>query len=76
LCLPFPHRLLSNLNAITAAILIQSQEQISHIQQKASIQTVIKPGSVQVTAVGANAGGPVVVQGSNTTPTGVKGAIL
>ena len=63
-------------NAISEAVLIQSQEHISHIQQKASIQTVIKPGSVQVTAVGANAGGPVVVQGSNATPTGVKGAIL
>lgn len=63
-------------NAITSAVLVQAQEQISHIQQKASIQTVIKPGSVQISAVGANAGGPIVVQGSNVMPTGVKGVIL
>ena len=63
-------------NAMAAAALIQAQEQVSHIQQKASIQTVIKPGSLQINAVGANAGGPIVVQGSNITPTGVKGVIL
>lgn len=62
-------------NAISSAMLIQAQEQVSHIQQKASVQTVIKPGSIQITAAGGNAGGPVVVQGSNITPTGVKGTI-
>jgi hypothetical protein len=63
-------------NAMAAAALVQSQEQVSHIQQKASIQTVINPGSVQISAVGANAGGPIVVQGANIMPTGVKGVIL
>lgn len=63
-------------NAMAAAALVQAQEQVSHIQQKASIQTVIKPGAVQISAVGANAGGPIVVQGSNIMPTGVKGVIL
>jgi hypothetical protein len=63
-------------NAMAAAALVQAQEQISHIQQKASIQTVIKPGAMQISAVGANAGGPIVVQGSNIMPTGIKGVIL
>ena len=56
-------------NAIASAALIQAQEQISHIQSKAKVNTVIKPGSVQITAVGANAGGPIIVQGSNISLT-------
>jgi hypothetical protein len=56
-------------NAVKSVMLIQAEEQISHIQTKAKISTVIKPGSVQITAVGGNAGGPIVVQGSNTSIT-------
>lgn len=62
-------------NAITEAMLIQSQEQISHIQTKAKVSTVIKPGSVQITAVGGNAGGPIVVQGSNVSLTQNSGIL-
>lgn len=56
-------------NAIASAMLIQAQEQVSHIQTKAKVNTVLKPGSIQITAVGGNAGGPIVVQGSNTSIT-------
>jgi hypothetical protein len=56
-------------NAMASAALIQAQEQISHIQTKAKVNTVIKPGAIQITAVGGNAGGPIVVQGANVSLT-------
>jgi hypothetical protein len=62
-------------NAISSAMLIQAQEQISHIQTKAKVTTVIKPGAVQITAVGGNAGGPIVVQGSNVSLTQNSGIL-
>ena len=62
-------------NAISSAMLIQAQEQISHIQTKAKVTSVIKPGSVQITAVGGNAGGPIVVQGSNVSLTQNSGIL-
>jgi hypothetical protein len=62
-------------NAISSAMLIQAQEQVSHIQTKAKISTVIKPGSIQITAVGGNAGGPIVVQGSNISITQNSGVV-
>ena len=60
-------------NAVKSVMLIQAEEQISHIQTKAKVSSVIKPGSVQITAVGGNAGGPIVVQGSNTSITETSG---
>jgi hypothetical protein len=63
-------------NAITEAVLLQAEEQIKHIQTKAKVNTVIKPGSIQLTGVGANAGGPVVIQGSNITPTQNTGILI
>jgi hypothetical protein len=62
-------------NAISSAMLIQAQEQVSHIQTKAKVTSVIKPGSVQITAVGGNAGGPIVVQGSNVSLTQNSGIL-
>lgn len=62
-------------NAISSAMLIQAQEQVSHIQTKAKVTSIIKPGSVQITAVGGNAGGPIVVQGSNVSLTQNSGIL-
>lgn len=62
-------------NAIAESVLISSQEEVSHIQQNAKVSSIIKPGSLQVTAAGANAGGPVVVQGANISLTQTSGVI-
>lgn len=62
-------------NAIAETILIYSQEIVSHIQQNAKVTTALKPGSIQVTAAGANAGGPLVAQGANITPSQSSGII-
>jgi hypothetical protein len=38
------------------------------IKKDASIQVGIQPGSMMLTGFGSNAGGPVVIQGFNTSP--------
>ena len=60
-------------NAVKSLILLQSNEGVKHIQTKAKVSSVIKPGSVQVTVVGANAAGTLVAQGSNTSITESSG---
>jgi hypothetical protein len=62
-------------NAVSEAMLIASQEQVSHIQQNAKVSTVIKPGAVQVTATGTAGPIPVVVQGANISLTETAGII-
>jgi hypothetical protein len=62
-------------NRDAAALFIASQEKISHIQQNAKVSTIIKPGSVQITAIGTAGPIPVVVQGANTIPTPNSGVI-
>lgn len=62
-------------NAASAAILVQAQEQIAHIQQNANVQGALSPGSVLISGVGTSAAGPVPFQGSNITPTTFNSAI-
>ena len=38
------------------------------IKKDASVQVGIQPGSMMLTGFGSNAGGPVVIQGFNTSP--------
>jgi len=56
-------------NAVKSLILLQANESVKHIKTKARVSSVIKPGSVQVTVVGANAAGTLVASGSNTSIT-------
>ena len=62
-------------NAMALAKLVESNETVSHIVENGKVSAAFGPGSVQMTAVGANAGGPVVVQGSNTSIASVSGII-
>ena len=39
------------------------------------VDIIIPPGTIQMTAVGANAGGPILVQGANTTISSGNGII-
>lgn len=54
--------------------LIRVQEIINALLLEAKIEIVIPPG-IQVTAVGANAGGPIVVQGTTTNIAAGSGVI-
>ena len=45
-----------------------TNEMYRAIKKDASIQVGIQPGSMMLTGFGSNAGGPVVIQGFNTSP--------
>jgi hypothetical protein len=62
-------------NKTAAAMLVQCQEMVSHIQQNAKVTTVIPPGSILFQGTGANAGGPFVTNGSNILPAITDGVI-
>ena len=63
-------------NAITAAILTQSNEQIKHIQTKGVVTSVLGLNTLQVTVAGANAGGPFLASGSNSAIATFKGGLF
>jgi hypothetical protein len=63
-------------NAAAGAIFTMAKNTVSHIQDNASVQGAIGPSSINITATGANAGGPIIVQGTNTALTSFNSSIL
>ena len=53
-------------NKINAFVRIFSEEIVREIKDNAKVSCVITPGSIMTTGTGGNAGGPVVVQSTNT----------
>jgi hypothetical protein len=49
---------------------------VSHIQDNANVQGAIGPASINITASGANAGGPIIVQGTNMGLTAFNSSVL
>ena len=63
-------------NLTIAFIQAITEERNRSLKFDASFQVGIQPGSMMLTAIGANGGGPITVQGVNTS-TGIgSGAIL
>ena len=60
-------------NKFALFVLTMSQQMIDEIQTNMKIDAVIPPGTIQVTAVGGNAGGPIVVSGANNIITPISG---
>lgn len=54
-------------NSLEILMNIISEEMISAVQEDMRVDVLIDPGQ-QITAFGANGGGPIVVQGSNIAP--------
>lgn len=54
---------------------IRVEEIIKAIRMDSKVEVVVPPGSIAITAFGANAGGPVTVQGTNTSPVNLGGII-
>jgi hypothetical protein len=52
-------------NPIAAFSLISAKEIVGHIQDNANVQGAIAPSGINIMATGANAGGPIIVQGTN-----------
>ena len=63
-------------NAAAAAIFAMSKNTVSHIQDNASVQGAFGPSTINIVATGANAGGPLVVNGTNTNITSFNSSIL
>ena len=62
-------------NLFAIAITEVAEEMLDEIRLNGKVDIVIPPGTIQVTAVGANAGGPILVQGANTTISSGNGII-
>lgn len=54
-------------NSVASAFVVTSKTFVEHIQENASVQGAIAPAALNITAAGGNAGGPITVQGTNTT---------
>ncbi len=63
-------------NALAGMVFAMSKNTVEHIQDNASVQGVIGPASINIMATGANAGGPIVVQGTNTALTSFNSSVL
>lgn len=55
-------------NLTVAFAAANTEEMFRAVKHDMSIQVGIEPGSVEIMAQGANAGGPVIVRGTNLTP--------
>ena len=62
-------------NLFAVAINMLAEEMLDEIRLNSKVDVVIPPGTIQITAVGGNAGGPIVVQGANTTITSGDGIV-
>lgn len=62
-------------NLFAIAITEVAEEMLDEIRLNGKVDIVIPPGTIQMTAVGANAGGPILVQGANTTISSGNGII-
>lgn len=52
-------------NPVAAFSLISAKEIVGHIQDNANVQGAFGPSAINILATGANAGGPIIVQGTN-----------
>lgn len=56
-------------------ILIMCEELVNEIQTNGVVQSSVAPGSISITGIGANAGGPISIQGFNDKVAEIKGII-
>lgn len=60
-------------NKMNGLIYVLADEVVREIRQNSVTEGVVLPGGMIIQAVGANAGGPVVVVGTNLNPVKVTG---
>lgn len=63
-------------NSAAGAVFSMANNTVSHIQENASVQGVLGPASINITATGANGGGPIVVNGTNLGLTSFNSSVL
>lgn len=62
-------------NKVTAFVRILAEEIVNEIKNNARVDVAIPPGILTSFGTGANAGGPVSVFSTNTTPTVTNGIV-
>lgn len=62
-------------NKVTAFVRILAEEIVNEIKNNARVDVAIPPGVLTSFGTGANAGGPVSVFSTNTTPTVTNGIV-
>ena len=62
-------------NLLAKAVEADAEEMIKSITTEGKVQTALAPGSIQVSTVGANVGGPVIAQGMSTNLVSVDGVM-
>lgn len=60
-------------NMVNTLISVICEEVVREIQTNCIVESVIAPGTIFITGEGANAGGPVVITGTNTNPVKATG---
>ena len=63
-------------NLTVAFAFASTKEYFRALKKDASVQVGVQPGSMMITGFGANAGGPVNIQGVNTSPSIAVGAVV
>ena len=63
-------------NLTVAFAFASTKENFRALKKDASVQVGVQPGSMMITGFGANAGGPVNIQGVNTSPSIAVGAVV
>jgi hypothetical protein len=63
-------------NAAAGMVFTMAKNTVGHIQDNANVQGAFGPASINITATGANAGGPIVVNGTNLGITSFNSSIL
>ena len=63
-------------NLTVAFAFASTKENFRALKKDAPVQVGVQPGSMMITGFGANAGGPVNIQGVNTSPSIAVGAVV
>ena len=63
-------------NLTVAFAFASTKENFRALKKDASVQVDVQPGSMMITGFGANAGGPVNIQGVNTSPSIAVGTVV
>ena len=63
-------------NLTVAFAFASTKENFRALKKDASVQVGVQPGSMMITGFGANAGGPVNIQGVSTSPSIAVGAVV
>lgn len=62
-------------NKVTQFVSILSQEFVNELHNNAVVEGALQPGSIISLGTGGNAGGPVVIQSTNTFPSSLRALI-